>query len=91
MSARAGRGSLAAMTNSPDTHRELDARRADGLDVRLLWNPADDTVTVTVADAHTEELFIIPVASHKARHAFEHPFVYASAPSRDTVAVGGSS
>jgi hypothetical protein len=77
------------MTNSPDTLRELDARRADGLDIRLLWDPADDTVTVTVADTRTEELFIIPVDSHEALHAFEHPFVYASAPSRDAVAAGG--
>jgi len=79
------------MTNSLHTSRELDARRSDGLDIRLLWNPADDTVTITVADADTEELFIIPVARHEARDAFEHPFAYAGAPVRDAVAVGGSS
>ena len=62
------------MTNSLHTSRELDARHNDGLDIRLLWNPADDTVTVTVADVRTEELFIIPVASHEALEAFRHPF-----------------
>ena len=78
------------MTNSPNNSRELDARRGDGLDIRLLWNPADDTVTVTVADVRTEELFIIPVASHEALDAFQHPFVYAGAPVGNPVAVGGA-
>jgi hypothetical protein len=77
------------MTNSLHTSRELDARRGDGLDIRLLWNPADDTVTVTVADVRTEELFIIPVASHEALAAFQHPFRYADAPVSDPIRVGG--
>ena len=79
------------MTNSLNISRELDARRGDGLDIRLLWTPADDSLMVTVADARTEELFIIPVAPHEAREAFEHPFAYAAAPARHAVAVGGSS
>lgn len=79
------------MTNSLNISRELDARRGDGLDIRLLWTPADDSLVVTVADARTEELFIIPVAPHEARKAFHHPFAYAATPMRDAVAVGGSS
>lgn len=82
-------GSLIAMTNSLNIPRELDARRGDGLDVRLLWNPADGAVTVTVADMRTEELFIIPVASHEALEAFRHPFRYAGAPVHDAIPVGG--
>lgn len=78
------------MTNSLNNSRELDARRGDGLDIRLLWNPADDTVTVTVADVRTDELFIIPVASHEALEAFLHPFAYAGAPACDAVPVGGA-
>jgi hypothetical protein len=77
------------MTTSPNTPRELDARRGDGLDIRLLWNPADGSVTITVADVRTEELFIIPVAAHAAREAFRHPFAYAGAPVQDAIAVGG--
>jgi hypothetical protein len=73
------------MTNSLNNSRELDARRGDGLDIRLLWSPADDTVTVTVADARTEELFIIPVVSHEALDAFQHPFAYAGASVGDAV------
>ena len=75
------------MTNSLDTTRELDARYGDGLETRLLWNPADDSVIVTVADRRSEELFIIPVASHEALDAFRHPFRYAGAPEPDAVAV----
>ena len=77
------------MTNSLNNARQLDARRGDGLDIRLLWNPADDTVTVMVADARTEELFVIPVASYAALDAFRHPFRYAGDPVQDAIAVGG--
>ena len=60
--------------------RELDARSGDGLDIRLLWHPGDDALTVTVADSRTEEFFVIPVARQDAYHAFRHPFAYAAAP-----------
>jgi len=78
------------MTNSTHTPRELDARSGDGLDVRLLWNPADGSVMVTVADARTDEHFLIPVASHEALEAFRHPFTYAGTPTLDAIPVGGS-
>lgn len=78
------------LTSAPFTPRELDARCGDGLDIRLLWDPADGAVTVTVADARTEELFVIPVAPGDARHAFAHPFAYAAAPPRAAMPVGGS-
>jgi hypothetical protein len=64
-------------TNAHITPRELDARFGDGLDIRLLWNPDDDSLTVTVADVRTEELFVIPVASQDAAAAFHHPFAFA--------------
>jgi hypothetical protein len=60
------------------THRELDSRSGDGLDIRLLWNPCDDSVTVTVADVRSEELFVIPVSAENAVAAFHHPFAYAA-------------
>jgi hypothetical protein len=77
------------MTDSLNTSRELDARRGDGLDIRLLWNSADGSVMVTVADERSEELFIIPVASHEALEAFRHPFRYADAPAHAALPVGG--
>ena len=60
------------------TPRELDARSGDGLDIRLLWNPDDDSLTVTVADVRSEEFVVIPVAAQDAAAAFHHPFAYAA-------------
>jgi hypothetical protein len=71
------------------TSRELDARSGDGLDVRLLWNPADGSIVVTVDDARTEEAFVIAVAATDALEAFHHPFAYAAAPPPQAAAVGG--
>ena len=58
--------------------RELDSRKGDGLVTRLLWNPDDDTLTVTVEDLRTEALVVIPVQRELALDAFQHPFAYAA-------------
>jgi hypothetical protein len=58
--------------------RELDSRSGDGLEIRLLWTPATDALSVTVADARTEEFFVIPVDRRTALDAFLHPFAYGS-------------
>ncbi|MGH2941937.1 MAG: hypothetical protein ACRDLN_04080 [Solirubrobacteraceae bacterium] len=79
------------LTTAHHISRELDARSCDGLDVRLLWNPSDGSLLVTVADARTEEFFVIPVASADALEAFRHPFAYAADPALDAVGVGGGS
>src|SRR5215211_8995275 len=64
--------------SAPTFLRELDSRSGDGLDIRLLWDPADDSLAVTVADARSEEFFVIPVAAADAREAFNHPFAFAA-------------
>jgi hypothetical protein len=61
------------------TRRELDARGADGLDVRLLWDPVSDRVAVTVADAKTGLALEVPVGDGEAPlDVFRHPFAYAA-------------
>ena len=45
----------------PTAPRELDARNSDGIDVRLLWHPVDDHVSVAVNDTQTGESFELPV------------------------------
>jgi hypothetical protein len=66
------------------TARELAHRRNDGLDVRLLWHPADDRVTVQIADARTGEAFELEVGrDERAMDVFHHPFAYAT-PGRGT-------
>jgi hypothetical protein len=65
-------------TASRPAMRELDHRRNDGIDVRLLWNEIDDRVTVAVFDAKTGDAFEIDVEGHEARDAFHHPYAYAA-------------
>jgi hypothetical protein len=59
--------------------RELDSRINDGLDGRLLWDPIDGRVMVTVTDwKHGDELRFEVHERARAREAFEHPFSYAA-------------
>jgi hypothetical protein len=58
--------------------RELAYRENDGLAVSLLWDPADDVLTVTVRDRQTGEAFEIPVADASPLEVFHHPFAYAA-------------
>jgi hypothetical protein len=59
--------------------RELDARGADGLDVRLWWDAVTDRVAVTVADTKTGLSLEVPVADGDAPlDVFRHPFAYAA-------------
>jgi hypothetical protein len=59
--------------------RELDCRYSDGIEVRLLWRPHDDTVLVAVSDARTNESFAIEVRDgEKAIEVFNHPYAYAA-------------
>lgn len=58
--------------------RELDRRRSDGIDVRLLWNQTDDQVVVAVSDAKTGDAFAIAVEPDQALTAFHHPYAYAA-------------
>jgi hypothetical protein len=67
------------MSASANTERrELAARKGDGLDVVLRWDPCEDAVTVSVADAHTGDRFEIAVDRERALDAFYHPYAYAA-------------
>jgi hypothetical protein len=74
--ARKGRAPMVTRPVPPP--RELAARVNDGIHVVLLWQPADDTVSVSVADDRTGESFVMPVAPDRALEAFYHPFAYAA-------------
>jgi hypothetical protein len=67
------------MTETTDTMREMDHRHSDGIDVRMLWDSADDRVIVTVSDAKTGEALELTVAPHEnALDVFHHPYAYAA-------------
>jgi hypothetical protein len=64
--------------------RELDHRTNDGLDVRMLWDPGENKVTVVVNDHRNGEVFEIEVGpGDSPRDVFDHPFAYQ--PSRKIV------
>jgi hypothetical protein len=56
---------------------ELAHRRQGGLEVALLWQPDENTVSVAVEDERTGEAFEIEVPGDKAMEAFEHPYAFA--------------
>jgi hypothetical protein len=58
--------------------RELAARDSNGVSVRLLWDPLENAVIVTVEDRHDGECFDLAVAPERALDAFYHPFAYAA-------------
>jgi hypothetical protein len=62
-----------------DGFRELAYRASDGIEVALLWRKRDNRLTVSVADARTQEAFEFAVEqTDQALHAFEHPYAYAA-------------
>ena len=58
--------------------RELAHRNADGVEVTLLWNPADDKISVRIVERDTEACFELAVARDQALNAFNHPYAYAA-------------
>jgi hypothetical protein len=56
--------------------RELAHRSGDGLEVSLLWDPRDDSLTVRVRDAREGARYDIPVEDAKPLDVFEHPFAH---------------
>lgn len=58
--------------------RELDYRQGDGIEVALLWQADDNSVSIAVVDHHLREQFAERVDPAAARDAFEHPYAYRS-------------
>ena len=59
---------------------ELISRESNGITVRLLWSRATNLVTITVADAASDDYFELVLDEHEpALEAFNHPFAYAAA------------
>jgi len=58
--------------------RELAHRRTCGIDVRLIWDPAGDDLTVEVRDGDAAAL-LVPVGGRPPLDVFRHPYAYAVA------------
>ena len=57
--------------------RELDRRASDGIDVRLLWHPHTNSVTLAVHDERAGHDLVFEVDPAEALRAFRHPYAYA--------------
>ena len=59
--------------------RELARRVSGGLEVALYWSPLDNSVSVDVWDAASQETLAFDVAPERALEAFHHPFAQLAA------------
>jgi hypothetical protein len=59
------------------TTRELDRRSSDGIEVRLLWSPRTNHVSIAVTDEHSGSALTFVVEGAEAMTAFQHPYAYA--------------
>ena len=64
-------------THTIPARRELAYRSSNGIDVFLLWCPADDSLAVVVIDESAES-FELVVSADEAVDAFDHPYAYAA-------------
>jgi hypothetical protein len=69
----------AQLGESVQPRRELARRASGGIEVALYWSPTDNSTTVEVWQATTEETLIVPVAPEHALEAFYHPFAQLAA------------
>jgi hypothetical protein len=67
--------------------RELARRVSGGIEVTLYWSPLDNSTTVEVWQATTEETFVVPVPPERALEAFYHPFAQLTASFEELVPV----
>jgi hypothetical protein len=79
---------LVSVAPAPCASRELDRRTGDGVDVRMLWRPSANRVTVVVHDAVTGDRFDVEVLpTDRAYDVFDNPFAYAALRGIDTSGV----
>ena len=62
----------------PPRPRELAHRRGSDIEVRLMWNPAGDRLTVEVRDHADGSAFVVAVGDRPPLEVFRHPYVYAA-------------
>jgi hypothetical protein len=67
-----------ALADRTATVRELDHRRNDGIDVRLLWDAQTNRVSLALTNEHSGESLRFAVDPSEALSAFHHPYAYAN-------------
>ncbi|HEY2741276.1 MAG TPA: hypothetical protein VGI69_03750 [Gaiellaceae bacterium] len=64
----------AQLDDSVQPRRELASRVSGGIEVALYWSPFDNSTTVEVWDAASEETIVFVIPPERALEAFYHPF-----------------
>jgi len=64
----------AQLAESVQPRRELALRVSGGIEVALYWSPFDNSTTVEVWAAGSEETIVLAVPPERALEAFYHPF-----------------
>lgn len=64
----------AQLGDSVQPRRELANRASGGIEVALYWSPFDNSTTVEVWDAASDETIVFAVPPERALQAFYHPF-----------------
>jgi hypothetical protein len=57
--------------------RELDHRRNDGIDVRLLWDARTNRISLALTNEDSGEALVFEVDPGEALAAFNHPYAHA--------------
>jgi hypothetical protein len=64
------------LDESVEPRRELARRVSGGIEVALYWSPRDDSTTVEIWDAASEEAIVFAAPPERALEAFYHPFAH---------------
>jgi len=70
---------MSSATLTHTARRELAHRVSGDVEITLYWNALDDSTTIDIDEAATEETISFPVPGERALDAFHHPFAYRSA------------
>jgi hypothetical protein len=71
-------GMRTATDTEPRLFEELDYRESDGIEVSLLWDRGENSVSVFVVDTKAGASFEVQVDARDALRAFHHPYAYAA-------------
>jgi hypothetical protein len=70
---------MSSATLTDTTRRELARRVSGDLEITLYWNALDNSTTIDIDEAATEETISFAVPGERALDAFHHPFAYRGA------------
>jgi hypothetical protein len=66
---------------------ELARRAGGGIEVTLYWSAHDNTTSIEVWHAASDETLVFAVAAERALEAFYHPFAHLPAAPREPIRV----